>query len=471
MEIWAAGDTPRGNTILTSPASGPRSDSAIALADAAKPQLKPSIGLFGVISYALGTAVGVSIFSVFGPATAYGGAGVWVAILLSTLPMGSLVVVYCLMSSAVPVSGASYEWPRKFLGPRIAFMVAWLRIASSVGGLVLTAEVMANYLGLTSFWEQKLLSAAAFTLLYFAGIRGITVSTRVQQSLMMVAVSICAGIAIFSFPHILKPNLTLDGQNLPFGWTGILMSLSILVNLFTGIEVGAELSEEVREASSTVPLGLALSMILALILYLVVAISTVGVLGHQSVAHSRAPLLDAARVSLGGWGGRLIAIAAVASTAKSLNGVFLVFTRYLFAMARNNALPIALAKIHPRFGTPHIAIWWGYVICMIALGMPLNLTDLLLGHNIPNLVKYISTSGSAIVMALAHREIQERAKFKLSVRATIAWAIVASTAVLGVLLLGLSADAKPYVMLAIWSVFGAIFYIGRIHMAEKSHEA
>ena len=112
------------------------------------PQLRRNVGLTGVVMFGAGTAIGVSIFSVLQPAAQVAGSGLLIAVLISALPMVLFAICYAYLGSALPISGASYEWPRRFLHPFVGFAIAWLRILSNVGAAVVLAQVLVSYLAM-----------------------------------------------------------------------------------------------------------------------------------------------------------------------------------------------------------------------------------------------------------------------------------------------------------------------------------
>ncbi len=67
--------------------------------------LRKEIGLAGVVSLGVGTAIGVSIFSVLGPAAAVAGPALLVAIVIAAAPMFVVAMTYAFMGSAAPASG------------------------------------------------------------------------------------------------------------------------------------------------------------------------------------------------------------------------------------------------------------------------------------------------------------------------------------------------------------------------------
>jgi APA family basic amino acid/polyamine antiporter len=154
------------------------------------------------------------------------------------------------------------------------------------------------------------------------------------------------------------------------GWTPILAALPLMIQLFLGIETATEVGEEVQDPKRTVPLGLALALLLTVVVYVVIAFTALSLVGPKVLATSKAPLLAAAEVSLGPWAKPLIIGAAVLALTKSMNAIFLVFTRFLFAMGRSGVLPARLGKIHPRFGTPHWATVVAFLLASACLVCP-----------------------------------------------------------------------------------------------------
>src|SRR5688572_33477129 len=84
--------------------------------------LKEGLTIVDVVSIGVGSAVGVSIFSIMAPAAKVAGAGMLPALAIASIPMIIFAVVYAFMGSTVPRSGASIEWPARFRHPFVGFM-------------------------------------------------------------------------------------------------------------------------------------------------------------------------------------------------------------------------------------------------------------------------------------------------------------------------------------------------------------
>lgn len=115
------------------------------MTEASDKGLAARIDLWGVVALGLGTAVGVSIFSAIGPAAGIAGPGMLISVLVAALPMYLIAVSYAYLGSAVPVSGASFVWPARFLHPAVGFFIAWARIVANMGAIVVLALVLVRY--------------------------------------------------------------------------------------------------------------------------------------------------------------------------------------------------------------------------------------------------------------------------------------------------------------------------------------
>ena len=419
-------------------------------------QLHKGVNLAAVVALGLGTAVGVAIFSVIAPATALAGPGMLLAVLVAAVPMFVIAVTYAFMGSALPTSGASFEWSRRFIHPFVGFLIAWLRIVSNVGAILVLALVAVRYLSMVVPLPTKPTMLAAFVLFFLANYFGVSLAARLQVILMAALVVLFFIFAAWGAPHIEPAHFE---PLLPQGTAGMLAAVPLLIGLFFGIEAATEIGDEVKDGRKTIPLGIGLSILSAVALYLMVGVVALGVLGPEALARSETPLLDAAQPFMGPIAKPLIVTAAVVAIGKSLNSLYLGFSRNLFAMARAGMLPAALARVHPKYGTPHVALWTILGGATLGLLAPMNLTSLFLAVNIPTLLKYAATSFSAAVVVRKHPEIYAAARFKLSPRATVGWAYAGAAAALVIAVLGFQADWMPYAALGVWAMIGITYYI------------
>lgn len=422
-------------------------------------ELKHGVGLVDLVMLGAGTAIGAAIFTVLGPAAAVGGTGILITVALAALPMVLFALVYAYMASAAPSTAASYEWQRRFTHPLVAFAIVWLRVLSNAVVMIVLARVLVNYLSMVIPLPAKPVMFGLFALIFALNYVGVAVAARAQTVLMLLLLAIFTVFVVAGAPD-LKPGLLV--QATAGGWLPILAALPLMIQLFLGIETATEVGDEVRNAKVVVPLGIALGLALTVVVYLVITFTALSLVGPQALASSDAPLLTAAEAALGSWAAPLIVTAAVVALLKSMNAVFLVYSRFLFAMGRSGVLPSALARIHPRFGTPHVATLVAFVASSAALFLPSSLLFLLLAVNVPTMMKYLGTCLAAYNVARAHPEVHDQARLRFSRPTVKTLSVLGVIAAVVIAALGFSTDWRPYVLLAVWLAIGLAYYAWRL---------
>lgn len=423
-----------------------------------KTALRRKVDLWGVVAFGLGTAMGVSIFSALGAAAGIAGPGLLLAVIIAAIPMAFIAIAYAFMGTVLPTSGASYEWPRRFIHPGVGFAVAWLRIAGNVGALVILALVMTRYLSMVVPVPVKPAMFAAFVLLLAANLFGVGIAANVQKimmgGLLLVFAVFCAAGATgghWQAAHF-EPLL-------PQGWHGVIAAVPLLIGLFYGIESATELGDEIADSRKTVATGILLSIATAVTVYLAVAATCLALVGPAVLGASKAPLADAAAVALGDFGMPLVVLAAFLAIGKSMNAIFMIFSRSLYAMGRSGALPAAFASVHPRFKSPHIACIAVFCLASLGLLLPTELTFLFLAINVPVLIKFFCVCISARKVLRTQPALADG--FALSHRTVLASATVGAVMAVLILVVGFDTDWRPYALLGAWLVVGAGVYGAR----------
>jgi APA family basic amino acid/polyamine antiporter len=437
-------------------------------ARAAAAGLQPRVGLLGVVMFGAGTAIGVSIFSVLAPAARVAGSGLLIAVLLAAVPMILFSVIYAFMSSAVPKSGASFEWPTRFIHPFVGFMVAWLRILGNVGVMTVLTTVLIDYVGMAISLPETLTKIVVITAVFVINYIGVTVAARAQTLMMAVLLLAMTLFVITGIPLLEQKHV---GDLLEFGWPAVFAAVPLMISLFLGIESATEIGEEVRDARTTIPLGIALAVLLTAAVYLAVSLVALGLIGPERLAGSDAPLLEAAELPLGRWAAPLILSAAAVAILKTMNSSALIFSRFLFAMGRSLALPQALGRIHMRFGTPHVAIAIAYLACLTGLFMPSSLVFLLLAVNIPTMLKYLASTLSAIRLVNRHPAVHASAALKFGAPTIRTVGTAAILCGVGIIVAGLGADWRPYALITGWGAIGVAWWAMRAKLRAGSGSA
>jgi len=145
-------------------------------------------------------------------------------------------------------------------------------------------------------------------------------------------------------------------------------AILLLFFAFAGAESALSPSGEIKQPSKTIPRGLFLGIGGVLVLYVAIQTVAQGVLGLALAENTETPLTATAISVFGHWGGTLLLSGLIISAFGTLSSDILSTPRVVFAAARDGHLPKQLAKVHPRYQTPHVAIiFFAALGCIFAL--------------------------------------------------------------------------------------------------------
>ncbi|NOX81473.1 MAG: amino acid permease, partial [Alphaproteobacteria bacterium] len=201
---------------------------------------------------------------------------------------------------------------------------------------------------------------------------------------------------------------------------------------FIGIEAGVVPAADVIDARRTIPRAIIAGTLSVAVLYIAATAAVMMLVPVEILAQSEAPFADAA-LALGAFGGPLIAIGALVSTAGSLNGNILLSGQMPMAVARDGLAPKILAKKN----TGHAPI--------VALVVSSTLATLLLIFNysdglVSAFVFLISMSTLATLMPYA---VSALAELRHSMKSARAWAVIAIVALVYAIVAMAGAGLKP----------------------------
>jgi len=157
-------------------------------------------------------------------------------------------------------------------------------------------------------------------------------------------------------------------------WTRFLPSFQFLLNVIKSGTIGevlhvhADLSfiaGEVREPQRNLPRALIGGTLAVIAIYLLANLAYLTVLPIGEMRHSPLIAAEVGQRLLGAAGAALVSVTVVVSTFGTLNGVLLTTPRIFFAMAADGKLFRPLARVHPRFQTPYVAIGLGAALGVV----------------------------------------------------------------------------------------------------------
>lgn len=483
------------------------------LQTAEKNGLARTIGPAQLVLLGVGATIGTGIFVLTSTAAQKAGPGMIWSFAIAGLICALAALCYSELASMVPVSGSAYTYSYAVVGETLAWMVGWALILeytvsasavsvgwsgyfvgmiSSVWGidlpLALTrgpAWTMNGFIPAADFSQGMInlpasLIALAVTSLLVVGTKE---SARFNAVFVIVKIAALATFLVLTLPVLDRGNFS---PFAPTGWfgppnthgMGIVGAAASIFFAYIGFDAVSTAAEETRDPQRNVPLGLLVSLAVCAIFYILVAAGAIGAIGAQPVtgpdgfaaAPGSAEFVQAcARAEQSGalvcsnealahvlraidWPLMGNALGLIANLALPSVVLMMIFgqTRIFFVMARDGLLPARLAKVHPRFGTPHVVtIVTGGFVALIAALLPIGkLADI---SNSGTLFAFFMVAVAVLVLRL--REPERKRPFK----APVIW-LTAPAAIGGCIFLFLNLPVDAQLVLPIWGGLGILIY-------------
>jgi len=355
--------------------------------------LKREIGLFGATALGIGAIIGSGIFIVTGIVAGIAGPAMIISVLIAGVIALFSALCVAELSAYLPEEGGTYAYAQKLISPLAGFIAGWIWVFSNIFVGAAVSLGFAHYFA-TLFPALPVKGIAVFICLIFIIINyiGLKESTILNNLLVTLKVLILLFFIAFGLGFFSTANLT---PLAPAGISGILSGAALIFFAYTGFARVTIMAEEVQNPRVTIPRSIYLALAISTILYIFVSVIAVGLVGAPALSRSGSPLADAIRVTGSSPAVLLISTGAMIATASVLLTTIMGISRIVFAMSRKGDLPAFLNRLHPRFNTPHYAIWLSGA-CMIAAILLADITLVVAVSTFAMLVFYLIADIAAL---------------------------------------------------------------------------
>ncbi|HEY4642597.1 MAG TPA: amino acid permease [Thermoanaerobaculia bacterium] len=417
-------------------------------------QLKKALGPWNLIALGIGAIIGAGIFATIGTAAAGdasrpgAGPALMASFVLTAIVCGFSALCYAEFASMVPVAGSAYTYSYATLGELVAWIIGWDLLIEYAIGNVAVAISWANYfntllegIGIhlprwltvdyqTAFTRMpevvqsaphlfgvpiifNILAVGIVALITIVLVWGVRESAGFNFWMVAIKLVVLTFFVIVSMKFVKPANWHPFAPN---GFHGILTGASIVFFAYIGFDAVSTTAEEARNPKRDMPIGIIGSLIICTVIYAIIAAIFTGLIPYPALVKTLSteqaePLTLAMKyVSMPSWMVLVVALGSVvAHTA-----VLLVFQmgqpRIFFAMSRDGLLWPFLAKVHPRFKTPHV----GTIVTGVFVGVAAlfsSLEDMVDFTNIGTLFAFFLVCIG--IMVLRHKEPNRERSFKV----------------------------------------------------------
>lgn len=318
-----------------------------------------SIGRWSLTALVINAIIGASIFGLPSEITRLVGRASPLAMLLAAMIISLIVACMAEVASQFTEAGGAYLYVRTAFGRFAGLQVGWFWLLASMGGGAGCANLFVQYLA--SIWPAAGHAFARIVLMtaliaiptvtnYFGARSGANLSNILTVAkLLPLVLLIVLGLARVSH----QPN---DVHVIEFtntGWSAWLNAMLLLIFAYSGFENTLAPIGEVKEPRKAAPFALFTGLLTCAVVYALIQYVTVATIG---IRISEYPLADTASMLLRSGGALFVAAAVMISTYGWLSGDILTTPRVVYSFAANGDAPAIFAKLHPRYGTPALAL-------------------------------------------------------------------------------------------------------------------
>jgi len=334
----------------------------------AAPELPRVLGLISIIGIIIGAMIGSGIF--INPAKVAKDVGTPELMLLVWVVGGILSFFGALaiseLAAAYTQAGGIYVYLREAYGPLISFLFGWALFLVIESGTIATLAVgfsskyLPYFVNLSGL-QTKVVAVVLIAILTAINISGVKKGAYLMNVLTSIKfiglIGIC--VVVFAFAKGSTGNFLSSGNPAqPSG--GLLGSFGVALVAalwaYKGWENSTYSAGEIRNPQKQLPLGLFIGTLAVILLYILANLAYLYVFPAARMAESNRIAAEVMQAAVGPVGASVVALIILMSMTGTANGHILTSPRVLYAMAKDGLFFKSVARVHPRYLTPHVAI-------------------------------------------------------------------------------------------------------------------
>lgn len=332
---------------------------------------KRNIGLFMAVMIGIGAMMGPGVFAL--PSEVAGLIGPLG--IVAYLVMGGLTLFTALnygeLGAAIPIAGGGYSFTSRTLPRPVAFLTGWFFWIGNTLACALYAVIFAltiqNY-----FWDGAsvfVLALATTVVFTITNIRGQAEALRVIAVMNIVELVILLSVGILGVFQV-EPAANLQ-PFAPKGYGPLLPTMALIYISYVGFDLITVAAEEIKEPAKNIPRSILITLGVGVLIYGLLLTVMMGAVNYQELAQTDVPFVFTAEQLFGPWGRWAGVIATIMASLSAFSVTLGASSRILYALGRDGHFPESLARLHPSYGTPHIALFIcaGLVVLLSATGI------------------------------------------------------------------------------------------------------
>jgi ethanolamine permease len=337
--------------------------------------LGKTLGSFQLWGIAVGLVISGEYFGwSYGWATA-GTLGFLVTSVFIALMYTAFVFSFTELATAMPNAGGPFEYSQRAFGPTGGYIAGFATLieflfAPPAIALAIGAYVSVQFTSLDPKW----IAVGAYVVFMGLNVAGMRIAASFELAVALIAI-----FELLVFMGVMAPSFS-AANFLKGGWSGadtfslgsvsgIVAAIPFAIWFFLAIEGVSMAAEEAKTPHRSIPIAYIGGILTLMVLAMGVMVFTGGSGDWTLLSNINDPLPQAMKKVVGedsGWLHMLVWLGLFGLVA-SFHGIIIGYSRQIFALSRAGYLPQVLGRIHPKLGTPHVAIVAGGGIGIAAI--------------------------------------------------------------------------------------------------------
>jgi basic amino acid/polyamine antiporter, APA family len=273
-------------------------------------------------------------------------------------------LAYAELGAIAPRAGGQYVYLRDAYHPIAGFLYGWALLAViETGAIAAVAITFSTYaLRLAGHPEAASvpLAIAALVVLSTVNYLGVKPGSRVLNVLVVLKVAALATLIVFGGFAAGHAGWWTDARTSARDGAQTLAAFGFalvpILFAYGGWQNANYVAEEIEDPRRNLPVSIVAGTLAVIAIYSLVNVVYLRAMGVEGLAATTTPAADAARRMFGPAGDQFVTAAIAISTFGFLDLAILAPTRVYYAMAADGLFFPALARLHPRYRTPAVAI-------------------------------------------------------------------------------------------------------------------
>lgn len=272
-------------------------------------------------------------------------------------------LAYAELGALFPRAGGQYVYLRDGYHPLAGFLYGWALLALIESGAIAAVAITFATYALRLVGRPDIapapLAVAAVILLSIVNYLGVKPGSRVLNVFVVLKVAALAMLIVAGlFAPAYEGWWTAARETAGGTATAVAFGAALVPILFAygGWQNANYVAEEIENPRCNLPRALLIGTTGVVLIYVAVNAVYIRALGLEGLAGTTTPASSAAAIMFGRAGDTFVTAAIAISTFGFLDLGILAPTRVYYAMAADKVFIPALAKLHPKYGTPWLAI-------------------------------------------------------------------------------------------------------------------